>query len=156
MLLSTEVLSTATTDTLRTIETYTNLGGIPMQPIVSFRGSPTYQLFKHLTTILQPLTDKSGCKLQSCVFYVKSLLISIPLQLAFSNSSSYPTRASYSGQVDGFRNPMKIELKITAYLEIILNTDANFLNLHIYKARKTHDDKQLFYDNSTNSRVLIG
>ena len=24
---------------------------------------------------------------------------------------SYPTRASYSGQVDGFRNPMKIELK---------------------------------------------
>ena len=31
--------------------------GIPMRPIVSFCGSPTYQLSKHLTTILQPLTD---------------------------------------------------------------------------------------------------
>ena len=33
--------------------------GIPMRPIVSFCGSPTYQLSKYLTTILQPLTDKS-------------------------------------------------------------------------------------------------
>ena len=47
--------------------------------------------------------------------------------------SSYPTRASYSGQVDGFRNPMKDELKITACLEIISNTDANFRILHIEK-----------------------
>lgn len=39
--------------------------GIPMRPIVSFCGSPTYQLSKYLTTILQPLTDKSRRKLQS-------------------------------------------------------------------------------------------
>ena len=39
---------------------------------------------------------------------------------------------------------MKNELKTTACLEIISNTDANFLNLHIHKARKTHDDKQLY------------
>ena len=38
--------------------------GIPMRPIVSFCGSPTYQPSKYLTTILQPLTDKSRCKLQ--------------------------------------------------------------------------------------------
>ena len=56
--------------------------------------------------------------------------------------SSYPTRASYSGQVDEFRNPMKNELKTTACLEIISNTDANFLNLHIGKATKR--DKQLY------------
>ena len=37
--------------------------GIPMRPIVSFCGSPTYQLSKYLTTILQPLTDKSRRKL---------------------------------------------------------------------------------------------
>ena len=47
--------------------------------------------------------------------------------------SSYPTRASYSGQVDGFRNPMKNELKTRPCLkpvfETISNTDANFLNL---------------------------
>jgi len=42
----------------------------------------------------------------------------------------------YYCQVDGFRNPMKNELK-TAVFETISNTDANFLNLHIDKARKT-------------------
>ena len=75
--------------------------GIPMRPIVSFCGSPTYQLSKCLTTILQPLTDKSRRKLQSTEnfidaiktvqipddyklvsFDVKSLFTSIPLQLA--------------------------------------------------------------------------
>ena len=38
---------------------------IPMRPIVSFFGSPTYQLSKQLTNILNPLTDKSQHKLQS-------------------------------------------------------------------------------------------
>ncbi|PFX21776.1 hypothetical protein AWC38_SpisGene13730 [Stylophora pistillata] len=75
--------------------------GFPMRPIVSFCGSPTYQLSKYLTTILQPLTDKSRHKLQSTEdfinatktvqipddyklvsFDVKSLFTSIPLQLA--------------------------------------------------------------------------
>ena len=75
--------------------------GIPMRPIVSFCGSPTYQLSKYLTNILQPLTDKSRRKLQSTEnfidaiktvqipddyklvsFDVKSLFTSIPLQLA--------------------------------------------------------------------------
>ena len=75
--------------------------GFPMRPIVSFCGSPTYQLSKYLTTILQPLTDKSRRKLQSTEdfinatktvqipddykivsFNVKSLFTSIPLQLA--------------------------------------------------------------------------
>ena len=75
--------------------------GFPMRPIVSFCGSPTYQLSKYLTTILQPLTDKSRPKLQSTEdfidamkttqipddyklvsFDVKSLFTSIPLQLA--------------------------------------------------------------------------
>ena len=36
-----------------------------MRPIVSFCGYPTYQLSKYLTTILQPLTDKSRRNLQS-------------------------------------------------------------------------------------------
>ena len=68
--------------------------GTPMRPIVSFCGSPTYQLSKYLKTILQP-----RCKLQSMEnlidaiktvqipddhesFDVKSLFTSIPLQLA--------------------------------------------------------------------------
>ena len=62
--------------------------------------------------------------------------------------SSYPTRASYSGQVHGFRNPMKNELKTRPCLkpvfETISNTDANFLNLHIDKATKTRGDRQLY------------
>ena len=40
---------------------------IPMRPIVSFCGSPTYQLPKYLTNELKSLTDKSGHKLQSTV-----------------------------------------------------------------------------------------
>ena len=75
--------------------------GISMRPIVSFCGSPTYQLSRYLTTILQPLTDKSRRKLQSTEnfidaiktvqipddyklvsFDVKSLFTTIPLQLA--------------------------------------------------------------------------
>ena len=74
---------------------------IPMRPIVSFCGSPTYQLSKYLTNILKPLTDESRHKLQSTEnfidaiktiqipddhklvsFDVKSLFTSIPLQLA--------------------------------------------------------------------------
>ena len=74
---------------------------IPMRPIVSFCGSPTYQLSKYLTTVLKPLTDESRHKLQSTgnfidaikivqvpddyklvSFDVKSLFTSIPLQLA--------------------------------------------------------------------------
>ena len=74
---------------------------IPMRPIVSFCGSPTYQLSKYLTTVLKPLTDESRHKLQSTEnfidaiktvqvpddyklvsFDVKSLFTSSPLQLA--------------------------------------------------------------------------
>ena len=72
---------------------------------------------------------------------------------AFSNSliihaALTQPGASYSGQVDEFRNPMKNELKtwpcLKPVFEVISNTDANFLNLHIDKARKTRGDKQLF------------
>ena len=68
--------------------------------LVSFGGSPTYQLSKYLTTVLQPLSEKSRHKLQSTEnfidviktaqipddhrlvsFDVKSLFTSIPLQL---------------------------------------------------------------------------
>ena len=74
---------------------------VPMRAIVSFFGSPTYELSKYLTTILKPLTDESRHKLQSTEnfidaiktiqvpddhklvsFNVKSLFTSIPLQLA--------------------------------------------------------------------------
>ena len=74
---------------------------IPMEPIVSFCGSPTYQLSKYLTTMLKPLTNESPHKLQPTEsfidaiktvqipdnyklvpFDVKSLFTSIPLQLA--------------------------------------------------------------------------
>ena len=46
--------------------------------------------------------------------------------------------------MDGFRNPVKNDLRTSACLEILLNTDENFINLHTDKARKTHDDKQLY------------
>ena len=74
---------------------------IPMRPIVSFCGSPTYQLSKYLTNVLKPLKDESRHKLQSTEnfidaiktiqipddhklvsFDLKSLFTSILLQLA--------------------------------------------------------------------------
>ena len=47
--------------------------GIPLRPIVTFCGSPTYQLSKYLTTMLQPLTDKSRCKLQSTESFIDAI-----------------------------------------------------------------------------------
>ena len=45
-------------------DTKLHKSNIPMRPIVSFCGSPTCQLSKHLTSILKPLTDESRHKLQ--------------------------------------------------------------------------------------------
>ena len=44
-----------------------------MQPIVSFCGSPTYQLSWYFTTILQPLTDKSRHELQSTQNFIDAI-----------------------------------------------------------------------------------
>ena len=74
---------------------------VSMRPIVSFCGSPTYELSKYLTTRLKPLTDDTRHKLQSTesfidaiktvqvpdnhklvCFDVKTLFTSIPLQVA--------------------------------------------------------------------------
>ena len=41
------------------------------------------------------------------------------LKLINYSCSSYPTRASYSGQVDGFRNPIKTELKTRPCLKAV-------------------------------------
>ena len=87
---------------------------IPMRPIVSFCGSPTCQLSKHLTNILKPLTDKSRHKLQSTEnfidaiktiqipddhklvsFDVKSLFTSIPLQLALDCTKTAINKSHY-------------------------------------------------------------
>ena len=48
------------------------------------------------------------------------------LKLINYSSGSYPTRASYSGQVDEFRNPMKNELKTRPCLKPVFENFANF------------------------------
>lgn len=73
---------------------------------------------------------------------------------------SYPIRASYSGRVEGLgmKKELKKDMKTTACLEIISNTGAHFLNLHIDKARKTHVDKQLYlitHFTNLNSRSMV-
>ena len=55
---------------------------IPMRPIVSFCGSPTYQLSKYLTTMLQPLTvtpTKTKTKLNFFTFIQSTTLNSLYL-----------------------------------------------------------------------------
>ena len=50
-----------------------------MRPTVSFCGFPTYQLSKYLTTILQPLTEKSRRNLQSTEDFINaSKTVEIP------------------------------------------------------------------------------
>ena len=76
------------------------------------------------------------------------------LKPIYYSCSCYPTRASHSGQVDGFRNPMTNELKTTACLEIFSNTDGNFLNLHTHRERKIHDDKQVYLITNFTKQTL--
>ena len=60
----------------------------------------TNQLLLHIgTRVLLPLIGQ------------KTHVLSEFLKLTLYSCISYPTRASYSGQVDEFRNPMKNELK---------------------------------------------
>ena len=85
-----------------------------MRPIVSFCGSPNYQLSKHLTNILKAWTDKWRHKLQSTdnfidaiktiqiphdhklvYFDVKSLFTSIPLQLALDCTKTAINKSHY-------------------------------------------------------------
>ena len=58
------------------------------------------------------------------------------LKLVNYSCSSYPTRVSYSGQVDEFRNPMK-RVENTAVFETRFQTQ-----MHVDKATKTRGDKQ--------------
>ena len=136
----------------------------PFRPIVSSIGTYNYNLAKYLCTLLNPHIPNDYCAQDTFTFVsevtrlhtLSEFMVSFDVESLFTNilkninysCSSYPTRASYSGQVDGFRNPMKPELKtrpcLKAVFQIIWNTDANFLNLHIDKATKTRGDKQLF------------
>ena len=50
--------------------------------------------------------------------------------------SSYPTRASYSGPVDGFRNPMKNELKTRPCLKLFQTRMQIFLICILIKQQK--------------------
>ena len=52
---------------------------IPMRPIISICGSPTYQLSKYLTAVLKPLTDESRPKLQSTMNFIDATMtVQIP------------------------------------------------------------------------------
>ena len=82
--------------------------------------------------------DSPGFSAKNLCYYIMEMIAGyVILKLINYSCRSYPSRACYSGQV-------KIDLNTTACLEIISSTDAIVLNLHIDKARKTHDDKQLY------------
>ena len=100
-----------------------------MRPIVSHCGSPTYQLSKYLTTILQPLTNESRHKVQSTKdfidiiktvqipddhklvsFDVKSPFTSIPLQLALDCTETAITNSTHEPPLpkDDIRDLLKL------------------------------------------------
>ena len=53
------------------------------------------------------------------MFWFTQIMCYNVLKLINYSCSSYPTRASYSGQVDEFRNPMKTELKTRPCLKAV-------------------------------------
>ena len=117
------------------------------------------------------LDDRIALPSSVCLFFVKensSLLLKqlLPELLKLNNysCSSYPTSASYSGQVDEFRNPMKNELKTRLWKKPVSETISNtgFIQLFelvfhwlskliqifviciLIKQQKTRGDKQLY------------
>ena len=111
--------------------------------------------------LLEKTIHKLSKALLLLLFAVYIYVYSAILKLIYYSCNSYPTRESYSGQVDELKNPMKNELKTRPCLkpvfQIISNTDANFLNLHIDKATETRGDKQLFNNTfyKTNSKPKL-
>ena len=81
-----------------------------MLPIISFCGSPTYQLFKHFTSIFKPLIDESRHKLQFTENFIDGIntiqvpddqkLVTFHVKLLFTTSTcpwlqTAVTRSSY-------------------------------------------------------------
>ena len=60
------------------------------------------------------------------------------LKLINYSCSSYPTRASYSGQVDGFRNPMKNELKTRPCLKPVIEIVSDTVLICILIKQQKH------------------
>ena len=80
------------------------------------------------------------------------------LKLINYSCSSYQTRASYSGQVDEFRNPMKIELKTRPCFNLFQTRMQILLICILTKQQKKRSDKPLkvnhtFYE--TNFKLKL-
>ena len=116
-----------------------------MRPIVSFCGTPTYQLSKYLTTILQPITDKSRRKLQS------TCRQTIPLWLRYVDDTF---TAVHKDEIDEFHdhlNEQNADIQFTReveedgklpFLDCLVSRDENTLRTTVYR-KPTHTDRLL-------------
>ena len=74
----TELPCTTTAETVQATDTAQPK--IPMRPTVSFCGSPTYQLSKHLNSVLNHLTDEPRNKLQSTENFICAIkTVQVPI-----------------------------------------------------------------------------
>ena len=67
---------------------------------------------------------------------LKNGSVKLLLKLINYSCSSYQTTASYSGQVDGFKNPMKNELKTRPCLKLFQTRMQIFLICILIKQQK--------------------
>ena len=102
------------------------------RPVGSF-SLPPFRPVAQITPLnFCPLTFKKNVDIV-CTVNETSLL-----KLINYSCSSYPTRASYSGQVDGCRNPMKNALKTRPCLKRFQTRMQFFLKCH-------YDENRIFF-----------
>ena len=125
---------------------------IPMRPIVSFCGSPTYQLSKHLTNILKPLTDKSRHKLKSTDNFIDATYSeTLPLWPRYVDDT---ITAVHESKIDEFHehlNEQNTNIQFTKeieengkipFLDCLVTRENNTLRTTVYR-KPTHTDRLL-------------
>ena len=65
--------------------------GVPLRPIASSINCPTYQVFKHLASILSPLQNNKYTVINSCDFVEKARFVTSPRRNLWYLSMWYPS-----------------------------------------------------------------
>ena len=115
-----------------------------MRPSMGKNVLSTKAFFRGFEVILKPFQNPVSEGLKTFGNGFETLwkrfetLLKCFLKLINYSCRSYPTRASYSGQVDEFRNPMKTELKTRPCLKAVFQTRMQIFLICILIKQQKH------------------